>query len=150
MTSTANSIDQGIIVGLLAGVITTLFAFRSRGLASRVFLILLSVSLLVPSAILCVGRNPWLVDARFRSFQFLYWNIRIGMNREEVIEEMRKAYPAGQIPEPPRIVTDSATGMKILMNPGTSGEPGQEAIILKLEEGLIMKKDYSADRSSGT
>ncbi len=142
MTSTTDTITQVILVGLVAGVLMAICAWRSARTASRVFLGVVAFCLLVPSAILFAGRNPWLIDARFRTFQLFYWNIRIGMSRDEVMGEMRNWYPQDQPHQPPGVAENSATQLKFFMTPA---ESDHESIILKMQDGRVIGKDYSAD-----
>jgi dihydropteroate synthase len=142
MTTATDTITQVILVGLVAGVFMAICAWKSERLASRVFLGVVAFSLLVPSAILFVGRNPWLIDARFRTFQLFYWNIRIGMSREEVMGEMTNWYPPDQPQKPPGVAENSATQLKLFITPA---EADHESIILRMQDGRVIGKDYSAD-----
>ncbi|MES2661369.1 MAG: hypothetical protein V4689_22300 [Verrucomicrobiota bacterium] len=143
MTTPTDTISQVILIGLAAGILMAIFAWRSARFASRIFLAGVAICLLVPSSILFVGRNPWVIDARFRTFQLFYWNIRIGMSRDEVLAEMREWYPPDQLRKLPTLAEDSATQLKIRMTPETPAEPTPEGIILKMQDGRVIGKDYS-------
>ncbi|MEO5914216.1 MAG: hypothetical protein ABIS50_08290 [Luteolibacter sp.] len=145
MSTSTDSVTQVILVGLVAGVLFAIFAWRSTGITGRVFFGLVAACLLVPSGILIVGKNPWLIDARFRTFQIFYWNIRVGMSREEVLAEMRNWYPPDQSNKPPTIADDSATKLEFFMTPESTAEPDHEGIVLKMQDGRVMGKEYAPD-----
>jgi hypothetical protein len=92
--------------------------------------------------ILGVGRNPWLVDARYRTYMQFYWSLGKGMSREEVMAMLEKAYPPTGPRIRPRIIEDSGTRLGFHMNPENQPQPDHEAIYLKLEAGKVMGKSY--------
>ncbi len=145
MTSPSTTIDQAILIGMISGGIIGICAWRSSRLLLRLFLFIASLSILAPSAIALVGKNPWLVDSRFRIYQFFYWNIRIGMSREEVFAEMNNWYPKVESHKPPTTALDTAYQLKFYMTQENPGEPQHEAILLKMLDGRVIGKEYIAD-----
>lgn len=144
MSPPAHSIDQVILVGLIVGVIAGVLAWRSRGRLSKVMLGLVAVCVLTPSAILYVGRNPWLVDARYRTFMMLYWNIRIGMTEEEIQARIRSLYPLKGEQKSPLFYPGGGGNMEIQMAPEATDTFGHESIILKMQGGQVLGIKYQA------
>ena len=145
MNSSSETITQVIIVGLLAGLLLATLAWRSRRMITKVFLGLVAACFLVPSAILFIGRNPWLIDARYRTFQLFYWNIRMDMSRQEVIAEMQNWYPADQPRMAPKIKEDSVNKLEFEMNPESETKMDHEGIVLQMQGGHVIGKSYETD-----
>ncbi|MES2476959.1 MAG: hypothetical protein V4640_14340 [Verrucomicrobiota bacterium] len=146
MQTTAHSIDQVIIVGIIAGLAFAIFACRSQRFVMRLLLVLLALGLLLPSGILLAGRNPALIDARYRNYRFFYWSLGTGMSRDEVLTSLKKWYPPGKEVLKPHVVTDNVSRLEFVMDPGPSGQPRNERIVLKMEAGLVVGKEYAKDR----
>lgn len=145
MNVTEDSHAQVILIGLVAGGLVGVISWRSRRTFVRLILGMLAVCLLVPSAVLFVGKNPWLVDARFRTFKMAYWYIRIGMSRDEVLREIRDLYPADGRQEAPVIVEDTASTLRIQMNTGDPPEHIRDFITLTMQDGRVMGKNQSSE-----
>lgn len=145
MNSTSETITQVILASLVAGILLATVAWRSRSGVAKVFLGLAAACFLVPGAILFLGRNPWLIDARYRTFQLFYWNIRIGMSRGEVLTEMRNWYPTDQQRMAPEILADSAGRLEFRMNPESETAEDHEGILLKMQDGRVVEKSYEAE-----
>ena len=145
MNSSSDTTTQVILVGMLAGLLLATFAWRSRRMVTKVFWGLVAACFLIPSAILFIGRNPWLVDARYRTFQLFYWNIRMDMSRQEVIAEMQNWYPPDEPRMAPKIEEDSADKLEFKMNPESNTLKDHEGIVLKMQEGRVIGKSYEAD-----
>ncbi len=135
-----------VIAGLVASAIAGIFVWRSRSFAGRLFSVLMTLCFLVPSGILLVGMNPWLVDARFRTYKLFYWNLRSGMSRQEVLDTMNRHYPAGAPRQRPFIRQDSASQLDFHMNPEQGAETDHDEISLEMEEGIVIRKSYSHAR----
>lgn len=145
MPVTHHNMDQLVVAGLLISLFAGWVAWRSQSVLSRLLLLALSISLLIPSAILGVGMNPWLVDARYRSYQLFYWSIQRGMDRTEVMASLDTRYPVDGLRLKPRITEDSATRLSFVMNPEKSPDPDRETITLKMEAGKVVGKEYLRD-----
>lgn len=145
MPVTHHNMDQLVVAGLVISLFAGWVAWRSQSVLSRLLLLGLSISLLIPSAILCVGMNPWLVDARYRSYQLFYWGIQRGMDRSEVLANLDTRYPVDGPRLKPRIIEDSATRLSFVMNPEKLPDPDRETITLKMEAGKVLGKEYLPD-----
>jgi hypothetical protein len=145
MNTTSENITQVIVVGLLAGLVFGILAWRSSRFFARCLLGMVAAALLIPSSILFLGRNPWIIDARYRTFQLFYWNIRMDMSRQEVIAEMRNWYPTDQPRMLPKLIQDSADKMEFQMNPESETAQDHEGIILKMLEGRVVDKSYETE-----
>lgn len=145
MPSPNDTNTQVMLIGLIASGIAAVFAWRSRSGFGRLVMALVALCLLAPSAIIFVGQNPWLIDARSRTFQTTYWYIRIGMGRDEILAEIRSLYPPNGERKPPIILEDSATSMQIQMNPEESSQPSREIITLKMQDGRVMGKKITSN-----
>ena len=144
MSATTHSMDQVILVGLVVGVIAAILTWRSGGGLRRLILGLVAVGALTPSIILYVGRNPWLVDARYRTFMMLWWNIRIGMTQEEVQNQIKSLYPPNGQQKPPLFYPVAAGKMEIQLAPEVNDTPGHESIILKIQGDQVLGIKYQA------
>ncbi len=113
----------------------------------RLFLISITLCFLVPTAILITGMNPWLLDARYRTYLEFYWSLRKNMTRAEVMAVMSDFYPPGDVRLPPILTEDTATTISFYMNPEKQSEPNQERIFLKMEDGRITGTRYVPDRT---
>ncbi len=146
MNTHSDTNTQVMLIGFIASGIAAFFAWRCRGGFSKLFMILLTLGLLTPTAIIFVGKNPWLIDARHRTFQTTYWFIRIGMSRDEVLAEIRSLYPPNGERKPPIIVEDSSTSMQIQMHPERAEEANSHNLItLKMQDARVMGKEISSN-----
>jgi hypothetical protein len=133
------------IVGGIFALIAGFVAIRSKSTATRLLMILLALLLLLPTGLVIVGLNPWLVDARFRAYRSFYRDIETGMTRQQVMELVHRHYPTGGPRGTPNIVEDSQTSLGFFMNPEDSREPNCEGIFLTLTDDRVTKVSYSAD-----
>ncbi|RYD20979.1 MAG: hypothetical protein EOP88_13055 [Verrucomicrobiaceae bacterium] len=145
MPVTHNNVDQLVLVGLAVAIFAGWVAWRSQSIISRLLLLALSITLLIPSTILGVGMNPWLVDARYRSYRLFYWGIQRGMDRTEVLADLESSYPIGGPRLRPKILEDTATRLSFIMHPEAQPDPDRETITLKMEAGKVMGKEYLPD-----
>jgi hypothetical protein len=145
MSVTHHNIDQLVVAGLAISLLAGWVAWRSQNVLSRLLLLGLSISLLIPSAILGVGMNPWLVDARYRSYKIFYWSVQRGMDRSEVLASLDKSYPTGGPRLKPKLLEDTATRLSFTMHPEAKPEPDRETITLKMEAGKVVGKEYLPD-----
>jgi len=144
MSPSVHSIDQVVLIGLVVSVIAAVLTWRSRSGLSKMIFGLVTICVLTPSVILFVGRNPWLVESRYRTFKLLYWNLRIGMNHEEVQANVKKLYPPNGEQKQPLIYQTGAGKMEIQMAPEASDESGHETIILKMQDDQVRGINYQA------
>ena len=100
----------------------------------------------VPTGILLAGRNPWLVDARYRNYLKFYWSIRQNMTHAEVIAVMNDFYPPHDVRLAPIIFEDNSSSLSFYMNPEDKSEPNTEGIFLKMEDGRVADTRYVPDR----
>ncbi len=135
-----------IIVGVVASAIAARFAWRSRSVIGQLFLIVITLCCLVPTGVLVAGMNPWLVDARYRTYLQFYWSIRRNMTHADVIAVMNDFYPQNDVRLPPIIIEDKSSSLSFLMNPEGKSEPNQEEISLKMEDGRVIGTRYIPDR----
>ena len=133
------------IIGGIFAIIAGLIAIRSKSTASRLLMILLALLLLLPTGLVIVNHNSWLVDARFRAYRSFHRDIEYGMTRQQVIELLHRHYPAGGPRRTPNIVEDSPTRLGFFMNPEESREPNCEGIFLTMTDGRVTNVSYSAD-----
>lgn len=89
--------------------------------------------------------KPELIDARFRTYKAFYRDIEIGMKREDVDALLERRYPAGGERQRPMLMNNAADAVGYFMNPEESTEPNCEGIFLKLKDGRVTEKQYSAD-----
>ena len=148
MSPPVHSTTQLIIVGLIASAIAARFAWRSRSGVARFFLTILTLCFFVPTGILVAGMNPWLLDARYRTYLKFYWSLRQNMTHAEVIAVMNDFYPPDDVRSLPIIVQDSSSVLSFYMNPETKSEPNKEEIFIKMEEGRVTATRYIPDRSA--
>lgn len=106
---------------------------------------LLALVILLPSAGLVVALHPEWIDGRFRTYRAFYEDIRVGMDRAEVMRLLERHYPAAGPRQRPKIVTDEPGRLDFFMNPERLPEPNCEGIFLKLNRGRVVGKEYSRD-----
>ena len=130
---------------LLWALIAIVAAFFVRSTESRIVAIILALVFLLPGWLALTFLFPELVDARFRTYKQFYDGIQTGMTREQVLALMETDYPTNGLRKRPQIMNDTSNQLGFFMNPETSREPNCEGILLTLEHGRVVKKDYSAD-----
>ena len=143
-TSLSPSLTVVALLGIVAALALIVGAIR-KDRWKRGILLALGVALLVPSSFFALGLNPWLVDARFRTFRSFYYDIEVGMSRAEVMNLVHQHYPDSGKRQRPSIVYDEQARLGIFMNPEHTREPNCEGVFLALEEGSVVSKSYSAD-----
>lgn len=134
-----------VMIGLLATIIAGTFALRSRGWFGRIILVAITLTFMLPTAVLAAGKYPWLVDSRYRTFKVLYWSIGKGMSREEVLKTVGYSYPPGEKYLRPIVIEDSSVAIRLRMNPENIPDPKREGITVRLEAGMVVGKDYTSD-----
>lgn len=145
MSETHHNPDLLIVAGLVIAFLAGWVSWRSQSVLTRLLLLGLSIGLFIPSAILGLGMNPWLVDARYRSYRLFYWDIQRGMDRAEVLASLDRRYPLDGPRLKPRVQEDSATRLSFIMNPEKLPDPDRETIIVTMEDGKVLGKEYLPD-----
>ena len=120
-------------------------AIRSRNPLRNGLLLGLGLILLLPVAGFGVLINPWLYEERFAAYCLFYRQIKTGMTSAEVVALMERRYPAGGPRSRPKIMEHSTNRLGFFMNPEHATEPNCEGIFLKLQNGAVVSKSYSAD-----
>ena len=133
------------IIAALAASIAAGFAFRASATALRIILIAVAILCALPALYLFVLLNPGLIDARFRTYNAFYRDIREGMTRDEVFALVDRHYPPDGARQRPKVMSDEPAHLGFFMSPESSREPNCEGIFLRLSGGRITKKDYSPD-----
>jgi hypothetical protein len=137
-----------ILIAAIASVLAVaalVAVWRVRSVWQRVLFCLLFFLMACPGLFLVCAFNPWLVDARFRTYRHFYQDIEVGMTREAVLAQLEKHYPASGPRGTPKILEDTATRLGFFMNPEGNREPNCEGIFLSLADGRVTQKSYSAD-----
>lgn len=147
MSPTDHSMVKIVIVGCIATLILGRLAWRSRSLSARLIFTFLMLCLLIPTGMLTVGMNSWLLDARYRTYREFYWSIRHDMTREEVMAVMKGFYPPGEERKSPITVDNSASQLSFHMDPEDKAEPRNETILVRLEAGRVTGVDYIPDHA---
>jgi hypothetical protein len=132
-------------IGAVAAMAALVVALTVRSKALATMAGVAALVLLLPAAYVFVSFNPWLVDARFRTYRAFYRDIREGMTRDEVLAALERRYPGTGARQPPKIMEDSPERLGFFMNPETSREPNCEGIFLQFEHGRVIGKSYSPD-----
>ena len=91
--------------------------------------------------------NPWLVDARYRTYLKFYWSIRQNMTHAEVMAVMTDFYPPNDVRSAPILIEDNSVSLSFYMHPEDKSEPNTEGIFLKMEDGRVLDTRYVADRN---
>lgn len=130
---------------VVGAVVVLIFLLRLKGGGARIALSLLFLLLMVPPLYVFAALNPWLVDARFRTYRVFYRGIEIGMTRTEVLAALDRHYPTNGPRLRPQVMRDSTDDLGFFMNPETSREPNCEGIFLRLRDGKVSGKTYSPD-----
>jgi hypothetical protein len=89
--------------------------------------------------------NPWLLDARHRTYREFYWSIRREMTREEVMTVMNRFYPPGDERKSPITVENSGSQLSFRMDPEGKTEPKNETILIRMDDGRVTGVDYIPD-----
>lgn len=113
---------------------------------SRLFFAIVAVGFFIPSGLLLVAQNPAIVDPQLRTFRFFYWDLGNGMNRAEVDATVEKWYPPEERANAPRVFVDNAHTLEFVLTPRITGRATHERVVLKMEAGLIVGKEYLSDR----
>lgn len=132
-------------IGGVLAILALVGSFFVRRWFLKVPLLLLVPVLLAPAGLLAAIYNPWLVDARFRTFRQFYHDIRPGMTREDVLVAMERRYPEGGPRKRPTIMVDEPEHLGFFMNPETEREPNCEGIFLGLKGGRVTTVGYGED-----
>jgi hypothetical protein len=135
-----------IVVVALVGLGLIIAAFFVRGGVKRAALLSLAALLTLPSSYMLLHIFvPEVVDGRFRTYKALYADIHPGMTRIEVFDLIDRHYPSTGNRGRPKVLEDTPERLGFFMNPETSTEPNCEGIFLKLAQGRVASKSYSAD-----
>jgi len=132
-------------VALLGAALAAVLAYQVSSWRKRIVLIMVTLVLATPTALVCVALKPELVDGRFRAYQRLYRDIEVGMTRAEVMQLVDQQYPADGKRARPKVWEDTDTQLCLFMNPERRTEPSCEGIFLTLSEERITAKEYSRD-----
>lgn len=134
----------GVASAVVALVAVVIACRTSHGLI-RLLAFVVTLVALIPAAYLVAALNPWLVDARFRTYRAFYRDIEVGMSRADVQKLLAEHYPTNGVRGFPTTVYDDATQLGFFMNPEHSREPNCEGIFLSLSNNIVVSKSYSAD-----
>jgi hypothetical protein len=135
-----------VIAGFIATLVVGRLAWRSQSLSARLVFTFLMLCFLVPTGVLTAGMNPWMLDARYRTYREFYWSIRREMTREEVMTLMSKLYPPGDERKSPITIENSAYRLSFHMDPEGKAEPRNETILIRMDDGRVTGVDYIPDR----
>lgn len=134
--------DHVVFIGIVASVILGFIAKNAQNWFPRLFFSLATLVVVVPTVIIIAGQNPWVIEPRYRAYKQFYWSIGRAMTRENVMEELDKRYADGSGRLRPTIVQDSDDRLCFHMNlEGGGGIEGEE-ILLKMEAGRVVGKEY--------
>lgn len=128
-----------LAIGLLGA------AIRVRSRAAKAGLISLTLVALVSVFWVLNGFLPEVFDARFRAYRAFYCDIEAGMTRADVFATLDRRYPRSGPRQLPKVMADEPDELGFFMNPEGSIEPNCEGIFLKMENGRVVKKEYSPD-----
>ena len=137
-----------VLAACLGGVVAAvavISACMTKSGTTRTVLLVLAFVFLIPAGYVFLAFNPWLADARFRTYRAFYRDIEIGMTRQQVLTVMEQRYPTNGSRKPPKVMQDWDNSLGFFMNPESSREPNCEGIFLTLTNGRVVKKDYSPD-----
>lgn len=118
--------------------------WRRQG-GARIMVVTFAVVLLVPGGCVLQVAYPTWFDARFRVYRGFYDDIQVGMTRQQVQERLARRYPPEGPRRRPKILQDDTEALGFFMDPEWSSEPNCEGIFLKMKEGRVLSKEYSAD-----
>jgi len=131
----------GVVIALI--LLITTCCIRKR--FAKIVLILFAVIFALPGFYVFLAFHPEWIDDRFRTYKAFYTDIQVGMTREQVFSEIERHYPVGGARQRPKVLDDTPGDLNFFMNPETSREPNCEGIFLTLQNGHVMKKEYSRD-----
>lgn len=134
---------QLVVVGILTAIVAFWLSRKTYGL-TRFALFSIALVFAVPSTLLAVGQNPWLVDARFRTFKMFYWGLHPGMTRADVVTSVNQSYPLGDSIRTQIQATESPEGITFSMTPKVSGEK-RESFLVRIESGMVIGKKYLSE-----
>jgi hypothetical protein len=137
-----------ILIGvgsMVVALIAVVIACRTSNGMVRLLAFAVTLIALVPAIFLIAALNPWLTDARFRTYRAFYQDIEVGMSKSEVQKLLAEHYPTNGARGYPQTVYDDATQLGFFMNPEHSREPNCEGIFLSVSNNIVMSKRYSAD-----
>ena len=89
--------------------------------------------------------RPELIDGRFKTYKQFYESIQVGDSKSEVLNKIDLHYPKGGKRKSPTVWSDTEQSLCFFMNPENWKEPNCEGIILTLENGKVVEKEYSKD-----
>lgn len=133
------------LAAVFAAIPASIVAVRSGSVVRAAFVLMLAMLLSAPSTyvVLCVW--PELVDARFRSFKRLHSALQVGMERQEILDEVERCYPAGAARRRPVVLFDDERHWMLRMDPEGAREPNCESILIDTVDGRASRVRYSAD-----
>ncbi len=137
-----------ILIGVTSAVVALIAVITacrtSKGMV-RMLAFVTTLIALVPAISLIVALNPWMADARFRTYRAFYQDVEVGMSKADVQKLLAEYYPTNGARGYPQTVYDDATQLGYFMNPEHSREPNCEGIFLSLSNSIVVSKSYSAD-----
>jgi len=89
--------------------------------------------------------HPELIDGRFRTYKQFYESIQVGDSKSEVMNKINLHYPEGGKRQSPTVWENTKQSLGFFMNPEKWKEPNCEGILLTLEDGKVVTKEYSKD-----
>ena len=139
-------LSPGWLVANVASLFAILLAAwlikRSRDLSilGRVAGLTLGLALAALCAVYLWFINPWLHDARFRTYARFFNDIKSGMTEAEVLNLLEQHYPTADTIERPRIAWRDGASLGFFMDSHSC-----EGVFLNLEHGRVTKRRYSTD-----
>jgi hypothetical protein len=134
------------LFGLVIALVLLVAAFRCRGVAFKILLVMLGLAAASPLGLVVLVSYPEWIDPRFRVYKDFYAAIQPGMAREEVKALAAKHYPDGGERQRPIIFFEEADSLHYFMHPEAGHtEPNCEGIFLSFENDRVTQKSYSAD-----
>ncbi len=132
-------------IGLVIAIGLIVAAFRVRSRIAKAGLVFLTLVALAPAGFVVDAFFSELLDARFRTYKSFYQDIQPGMTRAEVFATLGRRYPKSGPRQSPEVMADEPDKLGFFMNAEGSREPNCEGIFLKMENGRVVKKEYSPD-----
>jgi hypothetical protein len=146
MSVTLHPIHWLALFGLVIALVLLVGAFRCRGVAMKILLVMLGIASAAPAGLVVMVSYPEWVDPRFRVYKDFFAAIEPGMSRAEVKALMEKHYPKGGARERPVLFHEDEGHLDFFMHPEAGRtEPNCEGIFLQLENDRVTRKSYSPD-----
>ncbi|MBL9184017.1 MAG: hypothetical protein JNN17_17880 [Verrucomicrobiaceae bacterium] len=134
------------LFGLVIALVMLAGAFRCRGVALKILLIMLGIASAAPAGLVVMVSYPEWVDPRFRVYKDFFAAIQPGMSRDDVKTLLEKHYPESGPRSRPILFLEDESSLNFFMHPEPGHtEPNCEGILLKIENDRVTTKTYSPD-----